>query len=71
MFETLERDLEMERQGREGQRAPGSPQLVLSGEFEPRWGYPRKYHRLEIYRFGSNQEVSWEVTRFQVLDGVP
>lgn len=45
--------------------ASGS-QLVLWAEFDPRYGYPRRYHRVLL---GGQQEMRWEVTRFQPIGG--
>jgi hypothetical protein len=66
MFETIERDLESADRGRAGELEPGALQLLLRGVFDPEWGYPKAYHRIELHRFLPNKEVSWEITRFLV-----
>lgn len=65
MWETIDRDLAAVEQVRVGQSPPGSPQLLLRGEFDPELGYPRRYQRTEVYKFSANQEVSWEVRMFE------
>ncbi|MGE0609789.1 MAG: DUF6174 domain-containing protein [Pirellulales bacterium] len=39
--------------------------LVLWAEFDPHWGYPRRYRRVLL---GARQEMEWEVTRFEPLE---
>lgn len=36
-------------------------QLTVKAEFDPKWGYPAKYRRIE---WGSMREISWRVKRF-------
>jgi len=69
MFETIERDLEAVARHREGRAEPGTPQLLLRGVFDSQWGYPLRYQRTEVRKFGANQEVLWEVIRFEVVEG--
>jgi hypothetical protein len=65
MFETIARDVAAVEQARSGKLESGTPQLVLRGQFDPQWGFPRRYQRTELHKFGANQEVLWEVTSWQ------
>ena len=64
MFETIELDIRAIDLHREGKAEPGMPQLLLRGGFDDTLGYPKRYQRTEMRKFGSNSEVSWEVTDF-------
>jgi hypothetical protein len=68
MFETIERDLELAARSKDGKVDPGSSRLLIQGEFDSRWGFPRRYRRMELHRYAANQEVTWEVTRFELTD---
>jgi len=55
MFDTLSRDLEThDKHG----------YLLLKAEFDPEFGYPTKYERMEM-RTGAHDTLQWEVTKFQ------
>lgn len=56
MFDVVERDLDS---------AP-TEQLVLRAEFDPQFGYPRKYERVALR---TRQQSGWEVVRFEPGDG--
>lgn len=58
MFETLSRDFETN---------DAQNYLLLKGEFDPTYGYPTKYERIEM-RTGAHDALQWEVTKFQVND---
>jgi hypothetical protein len=61
MFDTLERDLQIAANPQqEIQAAPGTS-WRLRGEFDPRFGYPVRYHRF----VSGGPEVYWQVTSFQ------
>jgi hypothetical protein len=60
LFGTLEQDMEIaENPEREIQAAKGT-KWQLRCEFDPRYGYPRRYHRLVT----GGPEVYWQVTSF-------
>ena len=64
MFSTMQRDVEaIERRARPN-ADPNLPQLTLRAEFDSRYSYPARYRRIE---WGSPTEVSWEVTRFELI----
>jgi hypothetical protein len=67
MFETIARDLDSVARLREGKADPGTPQILLRGLFDAQRGFPLHYQRTEMRKFGPNQEVAWEVVRFQPL----
>lgn len=71
MFETIERDVSTVELHRQGEADPNTPQLLLRGVFDQELGFPRRYQRTEVQRFGANHEVSWEVTRFERLSKSP
>ena len=39
-------------------------EVTPQGEFDEKYGYPRRYRRIE---WGSDVEASWEVTKFEVV----
>jgi hypothetical protein len=65
MFSTMSRDLEtLERAAQEGRPPP----LILRAAFDPQYGYPARYRRIDR---GSPQgadsvAVIWDVTEFRV-----
>jgi hypothetical protein len=63
MFGTIRRDLAQIEKRRSGQADRTTPQLTLRASFDPQWGYPRRYLRMEA---GSTQDVSWDVIRFDI-----
>jgi hypothetical protein len=67
MFETIEYDLRTLELHRAGDAQPGTPQLSLRGRFDDSFGFPIRYQRTEMRKFGSNSEVSWEVVEFKRL----
>lgn len=67
MFGTIEIDLDnVEQSEREADRAT-TTRLLLRARFDSHYGYPARYHRIELVRQGVNPEVSWTVTKFDVL----
>jgi hypothetical protein len=66
MFATMSRDVDVLERRAAGQRDASMPDLNLRATFDPRYGYPARYRRLQ-YR--SSVEVEWEVTRFEVVPG--
>jgi hypothetical protein len=61
MFGTIERDLMHVQDVATGRDKPDTCQLLLRAQFDPRWGYPARYQRVE---WSSQTEVVWEVTHF-------
>ena len=71
MFNTLASDLAHAARWEAGQAEAGVPQLDLRCQFDPQYGYPARYHRTELVRFGANPSVLWEVTRFDPAPAGP
>jgi hypothetical protein len=63
MFGTISRDLAQIERRRSGNADRFTPDLTLRASFDPELGYPRHYLRMEA---GSTQDVSWELTRFEL-----
>jgi hypothetical protein len=61
LFETLARDMELAADPVHETGAEAGTQWRLRCEFDPQFGYPRRYHR---FVSGGGPEVSWRVTRF-------
>ncbi|MFN0019016.1 MAG: DUF6174 domain-containing protein [Pirellulaceae bacterium] len=66
MFATMSRDVDALERRAAGQANQSTPDLNLRATFDPRYGYPARYRRIQ-YR--SSSEVEWEVTRFKPLPG--
>jgi hypothetical protein len=61
MFDTLDQDCQIaEDPAQQIQAAPGT-KWQLQCEFDPEFGYPRRYHRLVT----GGPEVYWRVTEFE------
>ena len=60
-FETLERELELAEDPEHEMQATMGTQLFLRCEFDPKFGFPRQYHR---HVSGGGPEVYWRVTNF-------
>jgi hypothetical protein len=67
MFNTMQSDVDNAEQHKRGTAAAGVPQVHLLALFDPRFGYPQKYHRTELRKWANNDVVSWEVTQFDVV----
>lgn len=67
MFNTIQSDVDNAEQHRLGTAAEGVPQVHLLALFDSQYGYPQRYHRTELRKWGNNAVVSWEVTEFRVL----
>jgi hypothetical protein len=61
-FETLERELVLAEDPQHEMDVAAGTQLQLRCEFDPQFGFPRRYHR---YATGGAPEVFWRVTRFE------
>ena len=66
MFATVARDVDALERRAAGQTDKSVPDLNLRATFDPRYGYPARYRRLQ---YQSSVEVEWEVTRFKVVTG--
>lgn len=60
MFRTIDYDVQSQLQ-----RSPQAPELTLRANFDAEFGYPKKYQRIQ---WGSLNELTWEVSKFEVLD---
>lgn len=58
MFDTLARDLETNDK---------HDYLMLRAEFDPQYGYPTRYERIEM-RTGVHDALQWEVTSFEATE---
>ena len=65
MFSTIERDVENVELVASGKAGPYTPRLTLWGIFHEQYGFPERYRRIQ---WGSDMEVSWEVTEFRVVE---
>lgn len=65
MFGTIGRDIEAIEKHAAGKADRFTPRLTLRAQFDPHYGYPARYRRIEQW---STVEVAWEVTAFRVLD---
>jgi hypothetical protein len=65
-FETIRRELELAADPQREMHASAGERLVLRGEFDPVYGYPRHYHRIAL---GGGPEVEWWVRGFKVVEG--
>lgn len=66
MFATMSRDVDALERRATGKADESTPDLNLRATFDPRYGYPARYRRLQ---YQSSVEVEWEVTRFEVIHG--
>ena len=61
-FETIRRELELAADPEQEMNASAGERLVLRGDFDPVYGYPRHYHRIAL---GGGPEVEWWVREFK------
>lgn len=64
MFGTIGRDIDAIERHAAGKADRFTPRLILRAEFDPQYGYPARYRRIEQW---STVEVAWEVTEFRVV----
>ena len=62
LFETLERELVLAEDPQHEMDVAAGTELQLRCEFDPAYGFPRRYHR---YATGGAPEVFWRVTQFE------
>jgi hypothetical protein len=67
MFNTIQSDVANLEKHREGTADRQTPQVLLRAQFDPVLGYPKRYHRTELQKWSTNEEVSWTVVAFDVL----
>jgi len=58
-FEALEREFEFQENPQREMQAPPGARLWLRGEFDPEFGYPRRFHRCAT---GGAPEVFWRTS---------
>jgi hypothetical protein len=63
MFGTMSRDVEALDRHAKGTADKFTPRLTLRAEFDPHYGYPAAYRRIQ---WGKSAEVTWRVTKFEV-----
>ena len=66
MFATMSRDVDALELRAAGQGDKFTPDLNLRATFDPHYGYPARYRRLQ---YQSSVEVEWKVTRFELVPG--
>lgn len=64
-FDALALELESARQPERAFGVTGEHSVVLRAEFDPRYGFPRVYHRVVL---GNSSELRWDVTSFVPLE---
>lgn len=64
MMDTIAEELEMAESPAKSFNASGASEVIQRAEFDPEYGYPRKYDRVVL---GADFEIHWEVTRFEPL----
>jgi hypothetical protein len=62
MFGTIDSDWQNVEKHLKHQADASTLQLTVKVEFDPKYGYPKRYRRIE---WGSSREISWKVTRFE------
>jgi Family of unknown function (DUF6174) len=63
-FEELDRELELAADPMHEMQAEAGTRLELRCEFDPKYGFPKQYHRVV---YGGGPEVYWHVTSFEAL----
>jgi hypothetical protein len=64
MMDTIAEELEMAESPAESFNASGASEVIQRAEFDPKYGYPRKYDRVVL---GADYETHWEITKFEPL----
>lgn len=67
MFDTMEYDLANDQADPQKRLTKNSPRVTVRASFHPKWHYPDAYQRIQ---WGSHYEVQWNVTRFDVIEGI-
>jgi hypothetical protein len=63
-LDTIGEELEMARDPAASFDSPAATAMVMWAEFDPEFGYPRRYDRVVL---GTSFETHWRVTRFEPL----
>ena len=63
-FDTMAQDLDSAEHPTTGFGAPQGSRAVLRADFDPKYGYPRRYQRIVL---GTDLNVEWETTHFRPL----
>jgi hypothetical protein len=70
MFGTMSRDVEAIERRAAGKAGADEQELVLRAQFDPVYGYPVRYERIEwgSARGSTSTAAMWEVTRFELVE---
>jgi hypothetical protein len=70
MFGTMSRDVEALERRAAGQAQANEQELVLRAQFDPVYGYPARYERIEwgSARGSTSTAAMWQVTRFKLVE---
>jgi hypothetical protein len=63
-LDTIAQELEMAQDPTASFDSPQASQVVIWAEFDPKYGYPKRYDRAVL---GTNYEIHWQVTNFEPL----
>lgn len=63
-FDTIRQDMESAADPRGGFGAPPGSKAILRAEFDPHFGYPKRYRR---HVLGTPLDVEWEIVEFEEL----
>lgn len=63
-FDMIQRELSGADDPQRGFGAPPDSTVVIKAEFDPAYGYPKRYRR---HVLGTATEIAWTVTRFEPL----
>jgi hypothetical protein len=64
-FDTIYEEFDLAADPSEKLGDPAATSMYIRGEFDPKFGYPVRYHRLAL---GTNNEIGWKVVRFEVVN---
>lgn len=67
-FDMIQIELDSQTDPRGQFAGTSGQQLVLWADFDPQYGYPRRYHRVLL---GAQQDMQWDVIRFEPKPTVP
>lgn len=65
MFDTIRRDVTSVERVEAGKADKYTPQLRIKADFDPKYGYPKRYRRTP--KSGGGQ-IIWHVTKFKVIE---
>lgn len=63
MFRTIRSDIRARQRQQQSPADPSQLRLLLRAAFDPQYGFPRRYVRVEM---GQSSDVSWQVQQFQI-----